>query len=103
MLCDHVRRFKERTGEHEFPVQGRGLALQKRDVSGPASLTIPAASQPRILYSARSGSTLARTFTSTGLTETALISTRRSRSVACGIETSTSRSDSGSSIGEGFL
>ena len=34
MLRDHVLRPKKGTGEHEFPVQGRGLALQGRRIKG---------------------------------------------------------------------
>ncbi len=51
-----------------------GLNIEK---SGPVALTIPAASYPTILNAPFSGFDEASTFTSTGLTEIAISSTKR--------------------------
>lgn len=32
VLLDHVRRFKQRAGEHQFPVQGQGFELEWHDI-----------------------------------------------------------------------
>ena len=71
--------------------------------SGPTALTMPLASQPSTLCVCPSaGAPLARTLVSTGLTDTALTSTSRSRPVATGSGRVMSISDSGWLMAWGF-
>ncbi len=64
---------------------------------GPTVLITPAASQPNVFQLSPAAEVLWRTFTSTGVTDTALTSTSRSRLETTGSGSSLSKSESGRS------